>query len=86
MPSLQGNLPDTEIEPMSLMSTCIDKRVLSSRSNYSARAELTLSSQMPTLCLLGSLEDRRGPYGQEGREQLVCCLSPQQILSELSRE
>ena len=39
------------------------QRVLSSRcrSNYSDGAELNLSSQMPTLCLLGSLEDRRGP-------------------------
>ena len=60
MPSLQGNLPDTEIEPMSLMSTCIDKRVLSSRSNYSARAELNLSSQMPILCLLGSWKTEEG--------------------------
>ena len=67
---LQGNLPDTEIEPMSLMSTCIDERVLSSgsRSNYSVGAALNLSSQMPALCLLGSLEDGRGPYRQEGRE------------------
>ena len=67
---LQGNLPDTEIESMSLMSTCIDKQVLPTKngSNYSVRAELNLSSQIPTLCLLGSLEDRRGPYGQEDRE------------------
>ena len=66
----QGNLPDTEIESMSLISTCIDKQVLSTRngSNYSARAELNLSSQIPALCLRGSLEDRRGPYRQEGRE------------------
>ena len=85
---LQGNLPDTEIESMSLMSTCIDKQVLPTKngSNYSVRAELNLSSQIPTLCLLGSLEDRRGPYGQEDREWLMCCLSPQQSLSELSRE
>ena len=36
------------------------------------KPELNLSSQMPTLCLLGSLEDRKGPYGQEDREQLIC--------------